>query len=125
MQTSPAPLSSASTVVVTTPPIGNPTSDLQSIPAQAPDIDFLSPSAFARAAHLDGSVTFSLDNLSWVRELHTTTTSNPIDLSAVPPLYHKFADMFSKSKANTLTPHRSEEHRRSTEKCGAIRRVVL
>ena len=41
-QTSPAPLSSASTAVVTTLPIGNPTSDLQSVPAQAPDIDFLS-----------------------------------------------------------------------------------
>ena len=50
VQSSPAPLSSASTAAVTTPPIGNPTSDLQNVPPQAPDIDFLSPSAFARAA---------------------------------------------------------------------------
>ena len=99
MQTSPVPLSSASTAAVTTPPVGNPTSDLQSVPAQAPDIDFLSPLAFARAARLDGSITFSLDNLSWVRELHAATTSDPVDLLAVPPSYHEFADVFSKSKA--------------------------
>ena len=92
-QTSPVPLSSASTAAVTTLPIGNLTSNLQSIPAQAPDIDFLSPSAFTRAAHLDGSVTFSLDNLSWVHKLHAATTSDPIDLSAVPPSYHEFADV--------------------------------
>ena len=105
VQTSPAPLSSASTAAVTTPPIGNLTSNLQSIPAQAPDIDFLSPSAFARAACLNGSVTFSLDKLSWVCELCTATTSDPVDLLAIPPSYHEFVDVFSKSKANTLTPH--------------------
>jgi len=29
-----------------------------------------------------------------------------VDLSAVPQEYHEFADIFSKSKANTLAPHR-------------------
>ena len=29
-----------------------------------------------------------------------------MDLSAVPQEYHEFADVFSKSKANTLAPHR-------------------
>jgi len=35
----------------------------------------------------------------------STTISEKIDLSAVPEEYHEYADVFSKSKAETLAPH--------------------
>jgi len=36
----------------------------------------------------------------------STTISEKIDLSSIPEEYHKYADVFSKSKAETLAPHR-------------------
>ena len=39
-------------------------------------------------------------------DLHSTSTiPEPTDLSGVPPDYHDFANVFSKSKADTLAPH--------------------
>jgi len=35
----------------------------------------------------------------------STTISKKIDLSSVPEEYHKYTDVFSKSKAETLAPH--------------------
>jgi len=35
----------------------------------------------------------------------STTISEKIDLFSIPEEYHKHADVFSKSKAETLTPH--------------------
>jgi len=35
----------------------------------------------------------------------STTISEKIDLSSIPEEYHKYADIFSKSKAKTLAPH--------------------
>ena len=35
----------------------------------------------------------------------STTISEKIDLSSIPEEYHEYADVFSKSKAETLTPH--------------------
>ena len=35
----------------------------------------------------------------------TSTIPEPTGLSGVPPDYHDFADVFSKSKADTLAPH--------------------
>jgi len=35
----------------------------------------------------------------------STTISKNIDLSSIPEEYHKYADVFSKSKAETLTPY--------------------
>ena len=42
-------------------------------------------------------------------KLHSASASPPVDtpnLSGVPKQYHDFADVFSKAKATTLTPHR-------------------
>ena len=39
----------------------------------------------------------------------TSTISEPTDLSGVPPDYHDFADVFSKSKADMLAPHREHD----------------
>ena len=73
---------------------------------QAPSIEFVSPAAFCRAARLEGSITFSLSTPSQSSKLRGSTTSEPADLDAVPKVYHEFADVFSKSKANILAPHR-------------------
>jgi len=35
----------------------------------------------------------------------STTISEKIDLSSIPEKYYKYTDVFSKSKAETLTPH--------------------
>jgi len=37
----------------------------------------------------------------------STTISKKIDLSSIPEEYHKYADVFSKSKAEILTPYHS------------------
>ena len=60
--------------------------------------------ALLRASHLSGSKTFSLQFRSTL-QAKSTTISKKIDLSAIPEEYHEYADVFSKSKAETLTPH--------------------
>jgi len=45
-----------------------------------------------------------------------TTISEKIDLSSVPEEYHEYADVFSKSKAETLAPHHSYDLRIDLEK---------
>ena len=37
----------------------------------------------------------------------STTISEKTDLSSIPEEYHEYADVFSKSKAETLAPHHS------------------
>ena len=46
----------------------------------------------------------------------STTISEKIDLSSIPEEYHEYADVFSKSKAETLTPHRPYNLRINLEK---------
>ena len=36
---------------------------------------------------------------------------DPSDLTKLPPEYHEFADVFSESKARSLPPHRSFDHK--------------
>jgi len=60
--------------------------------------------ALLRASHLSGSKTFSLQFRSTL-QAKSTTISKKIDLSAIPEEYHEYADVFSKSKAETLIPY--------------------
>jgi len=46
----------------------------------------------------------------------STTISKKIDLSSIPEEYHEYADIFSKSKAETLAPHCSYGLRINLEK---------
>jgi len=46
----------------------------------------------------------------------STTISEKIDLSSIPEEYHKYADVFSKSKAETLAPHHPYDLRIYLEK---------
>jgi len=61
--------------------------------------------ALLRASCLSGSKTFSLQFRSTI-QAKSTTISEEIDLSAILEEYHEYADVFSKSKAETLAPHR-------------------
>jgi len=41
-----------------------------------------------------------------LRSTSATTPADSPNLSAVPEVYHDFADVFSKAKATMLAPHR-------------------
>jgi len=70
-----------------------------------PHIAIISAPALLQASRLLGSKTFSLQFHSTI-QAKSTTISEKIDLSAIPEEYHEYADVFSKSKAETLAPHR-------------------
>ena len=75
---------------------------------KAPSIMIISAPAFALARHLEGSIQFSLQIRPQESDLCSasiTSESESSELSGVPPDYHDFADVFSKSKADTLAPH--------------------
>jgi len=38
-------------------------------------------------------------------KLRASKAEHSVDLSCIPEEYHKFADVFSKAKADTLAPH--------------------
>jgi hypothetical protein len=52
-----------------------------------------------------GSSNFRI-NLTSLAAPSAAPSDNPIDLSKVPEDYHEFADVFSKSRTDTLAPHR-------------------
>ena len=98
-----APKASAWSTFITTPSpeIGSPPK------LENPRITLVDAAAFLRASKLEGSQTFQLD-LSTIDTSArlVKVTFHPVDLENVPKEYHDFADMFSKSKADTLGPHR-------------------
>ncbi|CAA7270379.1 unnamed protein product [Cyclocybe aegerita] len=74
-----------------------------------PHVSLINAVAFARACHLPGSVSFQLAlsrNGSVSARSLATDNPEPVNLSSVPEDYHEFPDVFSKSKADTLAPHR-------------------
>ena len=94
------------------PPLADTTpSDIHHFSDHKPDhITIISAPAFALASCLEGSTQFSLQLQPKETTLHSTsTTSEPADLSGVPPEYHDFADVFSMSKASQLAPHREHD----------------
>jgi len=78
-------------------------------------IAIISAPALLQASRLSGSKTFSLQFRSTI-QAKSTTISEKIDLSAIPEEYHEYADVFSKSKAETLAPHRPYDLRIDLEK---------
>ena len=73
---------------------------------KAPHIALVSTLAFTLAYCLEGSVQYSMQLYLQESDLHSaSTTLGTTDLSRVPSDYHDFADVFSKSKADTLAPH--------------------
>jgi len=104
------------------PPFSPTENPLQFTPSETPlsnpkrpHIAIISALALLRASHLSGSKTFSLQFRSTL-QAKSTTISKKIDLSAILEEYHEYADVFSKSKAETLIPHRPYNLRIDLEK---------
>ena len=71
-------------------------------------VSLVSTAAFLRASKLGRSQSFciQLSDFSISASAHKATLDKePPDLSAVPPEYHNFADVFSESQANILALH--------------------
>jgi len=67
-----------------------------------PHITIISVPALLQALRLSGLKTFSLQFCSTI-QAKSTTISKKINLSAILEEYHEYTDVFSKSKAETLT----------------------
>ena len=78
-------------------------------PPKKPSISFINAAAYVRACKLEGTQVFQL-NLTSDSELFarsaTTASAEGVDLSKIPEDYHEFADVFSKTRADTLAEHR-------------------
>ena len=76
--------------------------ELPSTPS-LPSISFVNAIAYHRACQLPGSISFQLVQPSAM--LRASAVSDAPNLSTVPTQYHDFANVFSKSKADSLLPH--------------------
>ena len=98
------------------PPMPSPTPTLNSPvdpPTQTlnplePQITFLDAVAFARACKEEGTESFQIhiSDPNSASGWSAQKSGTPVDLSSIPSEYHNYADVFSKSKADTLPPHR-------------------
>ena len=73
--------------------------------SKQPNIAIISVAAFLRASKLLGSHNFELCLCSLDIQANSAKLAETPDLSNVPSKYHKFADVFSKTKAEVLTPY--------------------
>jgi hypothetical protein len=105
----------------TTKFISNPTVDLIPVPGTIPASDsipnksgtspvplisLVSAEAFMRSMQMEGAQCFSiLAHEPLKPDPFNKAKFNP-DLKDVPEVYHEFANVFSRQKANTLLPHR-------------------
>jgi len=74
--------------------------------SERPNITIIGAAAFLRASKLPGSHNFELCLRSLDIQANSAKLAETPDLSNVPSEYHKFADVFSKTKAEVLPPHR-------------------
>jgi hypothetical protein len=75
---------------------------------EAPRVALLNVAAFFRACKLEGSQCFQLNLAEPEPEMLAHSASmkpEPVDLKDVLQEYCDFADVFSKSKADSLAPH--------------------
>jgi Retroviral aspartyl protease len=91
--------------VLVTNPVSGSIPDNSGI-SSAPLISLVSVEAFMRSMQSEGAQCFSvLAHEPFKPGSSNKPKFNP-DLKYVPEVYHEFADVFSKQKANTLPPHR-------------------
>ena len=72
---------------------------------EQPNITIIGAAAFLCTSKLPGSHNFKLYLCSSDIQANSAKLAETPDLSNVPSKYHKFADIFSKTKAETLPPH--------------------
>ena len=73
--------------------------------SERPNITIIGAAAFLHTSKLLGSHNFKLCLHSSDIQANSTKLVEAPDLSNVPSEYHKFADVFSKTKAKTLPLH--------------------
>ena len=73
--------------------------------SEQPNIAIIGAAAFLCASKLPGSHNFELYFCSLDIQTNSIKLAEAPDLSNVPSEYHEFADVFSKTKAETLPPH--------------------
>ena len=73
--------------------------------SKQPNITIIDAAAFLCTSKLLGSYNFELCLYSSDIQANSVKLSKAPDLSNVPSEYHKFTDIFSKTKAEVLTPH--------------------
>jgi len=69
------------------------------------NIAIIGAAAFLRTSKLLSSHNFELCLRSLDIQANSTKLAETPDLSNIPSEYHEFADIFSKTKAETLPPH--------------------
>jgi len=94
--------------VTNVPDVSKSISDPPKSPSAGPiNISLIGAAAFVKAAWAEGSQTFFLSLKDEEASGHSATmTSSSSDMEGVPECYHDFSDVFSKSKAKNLAPHR-------------------
>ena len=75
--------------------------------SERPNIAIIGAAAFLRASKLPGSHNFELCLHSLDIQANSAKLAETPDLSNIPSKYHKFTDVFSKTKAETLPSHHS------------------
>jgi len=73
--------------------------------SERPNVTIIGAAAFLHASKLLGSHNFELCLHSSDTQTNSSKLAGTPDLSNVPSEYHKFADIFSKTKAETFPPH--------------------
>jgi len=73
--------------------------------SEQPNITIISAVVFLHASKLPGSSNFKLCLHSSNIQANSTKLAEAPDLSNVSSEYHKFANVFSKTKAEVLTPY--------------------
>jgi hypothetical protein len=71
-----------------------------------PRVALLDVATFMQTCMLDGSHCFLLNLAPEPSACAALASADPVDLKDLPKEYHDFVDVFSKSKADTLAPHR-------------------
>jgi len=89
------------------PPSSPVTPEVPEVEQPKLSVSFINAAAYACAAHAEGLVSFqpSLSDPSLCGRSASTAPAEP-DMSSVPEEYHKYADVFSKDRADTLPDHR-------------------
>jgi len=74
--------------------------------SERPNITIIGAAAFLHVSKLLGSHNFKLCLHSLNIQANSTKLAETSDLFNVPSKYYEFADVFNKTKAETLPPHR-------------------
>jgi len=71
-----------------------------------PPVSFINAAAYVRLARIKGNTIFMISISNSDSATGFAANTDPVDVSSIPDKYHKFGDVFSKSQASMLPPHR-------------------